>query len=888
MSAITFITATARDRAGAPAVVRLAGGGSAAPYLRDGQHHWAGLFDRPRFRAELGFGKDGWTGGTVPTTGEITWMPAEPGRLRQLGDLYWPDAQIIVEGGPELGPIGRLLTGTVANAGVADGLLTLTVADLSAAIDKPLVTASFKGTGELEGPTEATGKPKRRSWGRVFNVEARPLVPAYEIHEVGDPTRPLQAIPVARDKGRDGPLEVLGWAGSVQATLDALKARVPPRGGAVVAPSIACVRWWTTPAGPLTCDLVGEVGVASAAVPITSAVLAAVAGPLVTDAPAAGQLRPAAAGLHVGTLTETAAQALDRLLLGVSLLWVLEPSGLVRIREWTWDTAAAPALQARFIARQRTLPPMAKRRVGHRTNNRVHTAAEISAALFLEDAAASPNFQLPTPAEITKLGTIADGATKNRVFRQVAEPASPVNGDVWVDISQSPQRQWVRIGGSWQTAANYTTATGQLTDDAGLGRTALWGGVTGPGTPASNATRNDDGANMLPSPIDNATWAFFGGAAAIDRGDNTRLIGRVAGTLPGNGSGVQFATGAAVPNVTASDMIFARQTLQGFGLPANSTDYVALQLICYDAAGAFVGTVDFGGVTTGAALVAAGGTWTMTASAKPLAGTARVNLQARRTGGGAGLFVAGEPYLGRTQPGADVTATNTAADTAKVNGVPASTVSTGGARAFVGLDEYGLLPAGANSLDRIADSDTYKRFAGNERVKLTGIAAGADVTLFQPIVSQLDSVSGRMLDVDAAFPALIAGYKGIGTTTVALSAATSGTSSTITVPAWERRLPGRSGQKVTSFAAGSIPGLTPGTGYLVFVDGLAGGTVAYQATTNSDDLNVAGRILVGSVATPAAGGGTTTGGGGTGGYTGGTGSSGGGGYTGGQPGGNIP
>lgn len=545
MSAITFITATPRDRTGQPVVVRLAGGGAETPFVRDGQHFAAGLFDRPRFRAELGFGPDGWTGGTVPTTGEITWMPAEPARLRPLADLYWPDAQIIVEGGPEAGPIGRLLTGAVANAAVAEGLLKLTVADLSAAIDKPLVTASFAGTGGLEGPAEATGKPKRRSWGRVFNVEARPLVPSHEIHEVGDPTRPLTAIPVVRDKGREGPIEVLGWAGSAAATLDALKDRVPPRGGAIAAPSIAAVRWWTTPSGPLTCDLVGEVGVEPAVVPIASAVLAAVAGPLVADVAAARALRPATAGLHVGTATETAAQALDRLLLGVSLLWVLEPSGLVRIREWSWETGTAPALQARFIARERTLPPMSRRRVGYRANNRVHTAAEISAALLLEDAAASPDYQLPTPQDIEKLGGIDAGATNTRAYVGV-EPADPKDGDSWVASFGSPVVTYLRVAGEWVDAANIGVTTvrsprapspdqpvGSLYIDAANVQYRLEGvGLTFGGEPVGHGGAElvaPAFVELLPEPVRDATYQVEIAAPA----DQTVFTDAAGDPLPG-------------------------------------------------------------------------------------------------------------------------------------------------------------------------------------------------------------------------------------------------------------------------------------------------------------------------------------------------------------------
>jgi hypothetical protein len=78
-----------------------------------------------------------------------------------------------------------------------------------------------------------------------------------------------------------------------------------------------------------------------------------------------------------------------------------------------------------------------------------------------------------------KLGDIEVGATKTRVFRQTTAPSSPNNGDTWVDISQVPNVTRVRVGGSWQIAANYITGTGQISDDAGLGNTAVWSSVGG-------------------------------------------------------------------------------------------------------------------------------------------------------------------------------------------------------------------------------------------------------------------------------------------------------------------------------------------------------------------------------------------------------------------------
>jgi len=81
----------------------------------------------------------------------------------------------------------------------------------------------------------------------------------------------------------------------------------------------------------------------------------------------------------------------------------------------------------------------------------------------------------------------ANNATVNRVTRAGTAPASPVDGDIWIDTSVTPNVVKTRIGGAWISSANYTTNTNQLTDGAGLGTTATWASVTGMGKPTDYA-----------------------------------------------------------------------------------------------------------------------------------------------------------------------------------------------------------------------------------------------------------------------------------------------------------------------------------------------------------------------------------------------------------------
>ncbi|MGE9115712.1 hypothetical protein, partial [Escherichia coli] len=90
------------------------------------------------------------------------------------------------------------------------------------------------------------GKIKERVWGRVWNKAGAPIDKANNIYAFADPTRPILAFDTVRDKGAPAAsLVTLAWQGTAAATFAALQAAVAPRGGGVVCPSIACVKWWT-------------------------------------------------------------------------------------------------------------------------------------------------------------------------------------------------------------------------------------------------------------------------------------------------------------------------------------------------------------------------------------------------------------------------------------------------------------------------------------------------------------------------------------------------------------------------------------------------------------------------------------------------------------------
>jgi len=409
---VALVTAQPRTAAtGAATTVWLAGGGGTKPYYYQSNHWQAGVVEMPRLSASIGVDESGFTGGSKPQTGVITFAPALRSTLATLAALVWRNAAISVQlGDEESATFATKLTGKVADASIQENKLVLTIADMTADLDRVILTSRFAGSGGVEGGTEAKDRIKRRSWGRVFNVEGRILDKANNIYEFGDLSQKLQSFETVRDVGRDAAPapSVVSYAGSVASTLTNLINAVPAQGSCVVAPSIACVKWWTQPKGPLTADIKGEIGSGYVETPaaIVDRILSAMSGPTVTNTAAAVSLRNMPAGIHIDE-GDTISNALDRLLLGVSLVWLVDPAGTITIREFTFSSPVE-ALTSINVTRQRSLPPIKSRRLGYARAYRTHTDGEIATPLLDQYA----------PLTLTSLGTVGVYINSNRIIRK--------------------------------------------------------------------------------------------------------------------------------------------------------------------------------------------------------------------------------------------------------------------------------------------------------------------------------------------------------------------------------------------------------------------------------------------------------------------------------------
>ncbi|MFV0642914.1 MAG: hypothetical protein ACK5NN_00185, partial [Sphingomonadaceae bacterium] len=388
---IVLVEASPRRAAdGVTETVRLAGGGARLPYYYDGAHWQSGVVRLPVIVAALEFSNGDFGSGSVPQAAEIEWAPANSSALDALAGYMWRGASVSVRIGPEGSYPPIVISGRVLNCSVADGRLKIALSDPAAALKVPVLTEKFGGTGGLDGPADWEGQIKRRVWGRVWNVPAMPIDPANNVWCLSDPARPIHAIDSVRDKGATAAsLTMLGWQGSMAATFTALQEAETPQGGGVVCPSIACLKWWTNPAGDLTADLRGETG---AGYVETTAEIAQRIVALAEDGPdfAAGEItaatgsRPAAIGWMVDNGSSTIAETLSAMLGNVSLLWLLTADRLIRIREWSWS---APVAEVKFhkASRVESYTPTRSRRIGYRRNELPMARGSLAAIVLYED-----------------------------------------------------------------------------------------------------------------------------------------------------------------------------------------------------------------------------------------------------------------------------------------------------------------------------------------------------------------------------------------------------------------------------------------------------------------------------------------------------------------------
>lgn len=408
MARTVLIEATAWDPVtGADVSVALAGGGSKAYRWRSRNDWRAGVVAEPRFSARIDFDENGFAGGARPSFGTLEFSPAKLADFNAVAGLLWNGCDIEVRVGDDSLAVPTwtmLIKGTVEDQAARGATLILKVRDASGDLDKPVASDRFLGTGGIEGDALTAERTKRRSFGRVSNVELRIFKEATNLYEGGDPAFPIQAFDDVKDIGRSASSRTLvAWAGTFAATVTALEAAAVEEGGCAVAPSINLVRWWTRPVGPLTADIRGEVGAGYVETlgSLAQRVIATRSALTVSNIATADGWRPGEAGIHFDNPSETVAQGLDRLCRGCSLAWFADAAGAITLSQISFS-APVETVKAVDASRTRAYRPLLRRRVGYRRNHRVHSESELSQAaalgFFVQDTA--PSFAASSPGQL--------------------------------------------------------------------------------------------------------------------------------------------------------------------------------------------------------------------------------------------------------------------------------------------------------------------------------------------------------------------------------------------------------------------------------------------------------------------------------------------------------
>jgi hypothetical protein len=428
---IWLLIATPRVAAtGAAVTVRLAGGGVQG-YTQFASTDWKAGLDAPAaITQSLGFSEDGFGAGASVQALQMEWGGADSD-AKSLAAYYWRDAGFSLYTGPDgaaTGSMALVLSGKIADVLYSPARLTLQMADPAIDLAKPVLTATFAGTGGIEGDVEIKAQAKSRAWGSCFNVKLRSLLKASNIHVATDPSKPIQAFVQVYDRGNAASaLTVVVWQGSIAATLAALIASVPAQGGASVAPSIACIKWWYATPGLLTCDIEGENVGGYVDRPADIAQRLVLIAGLTVDAPlltAARTARDSVAGWLVEDPSATIATEIQALLSGVSLWWALSASGEVEFGEWAW-TAPVASFKSERAPRAASYRPIQKAVIGWKRNNTVMARGDIAGSVFYSSDIVG------APTSLAAVNAV-EGAKLTGI-----EPLATAGADVAINVKNS-------------------------------------------------------------------------------------------------------------------------------------------------------------------------------------------------------------------------------------------------------------------------------------------------------------------------------------------------------------------------------------------------------------------------------------------------------------------
>lgn len=401
---------------------------------------------------------------------------------------------------------------------------------------------TYAGSGNAEGDVELTGTPKPMLLGSATNVEPVDVMKSFNIfqyHAYG----PASLLGVF-DAGSP-----LAPTGIDYATFADLKAANIPGGQYSTCNALGMGRYGGDTIDVLTCDAV-HTATSNGKLSAILTYLAAMAG-VPVDVPTMTWFATNLPQPQDNYVTDqsTFEEIIRDMLLKVGGYLYWTPDGLMSAGLVRRGGAATVGLDRQNIGKltiRPNQPPFFRRQMGYQRAWRTQSYSE-----------------LRTPREITPRGTYVSDTWYN--YYDLVQ----VGSDNWLHIGEASTNGTAPAEGAVWTkfSSGGATKTSQLTDDAGLGLTALWPSVSGTGKPADYA---DVTAGKTAAAITGQGWGATASQAQVDNGmvpygTNTVVNSRFAKGLYGWAIAPYSAGGSPARTLTVNGLTAysgARDTAQ--------------------------------------------------------------------------------------------------------------------------------------------------------------------------------------------------------------------------------------------------------------------------------------------------------------------------------------
>jgi hypothetical protein len=484
--------------AGAARFIRASSGGASRRFRQSGnwQLYRGALLALPSTVSRIAI--DGTLIGSrsLPELGEISLSLANvPNRLDWYR-LQWVGRSITIKRGTgsDIDSFETVQVADVVAAPFTDDTLTLQLAGGNAWLDANVASRSYLGTGGLSGNASLKGLPILQIYGLVENATPDLLDDGLQLYQLHD--RQMSQILWVRDRGQLISFHS-DYANGVQ-LLAAVQAGGIPKGyyGSCLAEGLMALG--AKPTGRITFAARGDNqdGYAETAADIATLLMARAGVPAPLIDQASLDAAEAAFAANSGLVLRQPLllrDVLDRLALSAECITTVSAAGRIG---WTRLVVTPPIRTLRGPRLQSvqglvTPPPPKLLKLGYRPNWTPMSQDEL-ATLIANDPGVPSG---PTP------------------------PSGPYEGQLWRDTSATVivLRRW--SGSAWDEVSRLITGTSQLIDDADLGQTANWAGVSGTGKPQDNATRNvlrgEYAANTLYSKGDTVRVGSTGGSPGL-------------------------------------------------------------------------------------------------------------------------------------------------------------------------------------------------------------------------------------------------------------------------------------------------------------------------------------------------------------------------------------